>query len=52
MYLYKNIYEYKFVKYEQFRDYIPFDDYKNGYILDCVLCDKSPNNLNNILFII
>ena len=48
----KNIYEYKFVKYEQFRDFIPIDDYKNGYILNCVLCDKSPNNLNNILFII
>ena len=45
--------EYDFAYAEEFKEFIHQPDYKNGFVLDCVMCGKSPENyLNNLLFII
>jgi hypothetical protein len=49
----KNNEEYDFAYAEQFKEFIHQPDYENGFVLDCVMCGKSPeNHLNVLLFII
>ena len=49
----KNNEEYDFAYAEQFKEFIHQPDYENGFVLDFVMCGKSPeNHLNVLLFII
>jgi hypothetical protein len=44
---------YSFAYSDYFKGFIPKDDYKGGYVLDCVMCGTSPSKcLNKIVFII